>query len=255
MMKIISCLLISLITFFNVNGQDIFYVPDSVITKELVAKDFYNRRSKTFYTDTIETDENNVPINGETYYFPEYFFPKVDYSFEDLPNGLFSIKRNPKNERDYGALRWFSLRLYTFKEPLLFNKKVQKEIYRFTYFRSFHNPIVIRIEMENNICKIYYKVWDIYKDSFPGVIIIDDNKEININDWSKFQQFIKASNFWNRKDYGRPIMGIDGSEWIMEGVNPEEYKVITEWSPRIGNFRDACLFLLSLTDLEIKNLY
>ena len=53
-------------------------------------------------------------------------------------------------------------------------------------------------------------------------------------------------------DLGRSSIGTDGSEWIMEGVNQTNYRVVSAWSPSKGNFYNACDYLISLTNLKIS---
>lgn len=54
-------------------------------------------------------------------------------------------------------------------------------------------------------------------------------------------------------ELGRNSIGTDGSEWILEGNDKKNYRVITQWSPEEGGFFEACDFLIELTSLRIKN--
>lgn len=46
-------------------------------------------------------------------------------------------------------------------------------------------------------------------------------------------------------------MGNDGAEWILEGVNGGRYHVVDRWTPGAGAYREACLYLLKISDLGI----
>ncbi len=209
----------------------------------------------TFYTDKIAVDKNNVPTAPYELYFPTYFFPEVNANYIEQLDGTYKIEREVTSEWDLFVMKWYSDQLRAFKEPLLFNKKSNKETYRFTWLRTFHNPVVIRIEKDENNYTLTYKVCDRAGGYQAGNIKTDKTIEINSTAWNVFIQKIEAFKFWNCTQYGRLTMGTDGSEWILEGSKPTKYKVLTEWSPNSGLYREACLYLLSLTGLDIKEIY
>jgi len=43
----------------------------------------------------------------------------------------------------------------------------------------------------------------------------------------------------------------DGDEWVLEGVRDGRYHVVARVSPRNGTYREACLYLLSLSKIEV----
>ena len=46
--------------------------------------------------------------------------------------------------------------------------------------------------------------------------------------------------------------GTDGSEWILEGTNSNQYHVVSIWSPgKNSNLQNLFLELLELTDIKI----
>lgn len=53
--------------------------------------------------------------------------------------------------------------------------------------------------------------------------------------------------------------GLDGAQWILEGVKEGRYHVVDRWTPQIGDFREACLYLLKLSnpsiDLSREDIY
>jgi hypothetical protein len=46
--------------------------------------------------------------------------------------------------------------------------------------------------------------------------------------------------------------GFDGAQWILEGVKDQKYHVVDRWTPRDGAFREACLYLLKLSQIGIS---
>ena len=201
-----------------------------------------------FVDKIIKVDSLNVPIDSQQYYFPnELIKPELSNSnknFDSITiiNSAFRV--------DLPA-EWYSKHLFAMKEPLLFNRKTEKQIYRFTWLRTFNKPMTFRIEKWKNRYILYWKVLDGTGGYAPGKLEIEKLKVLTEKEWSTFINLIEKANFWNMK-LGREIAGTDGSELIMEGVNSNNYRVVRVWSPNKGNFYDACDYLISLTDLNIS---
>ena len=212
----------------------------------------FELKNHPYLDSTIHVDSNNVPINKNEFYFPLDLFPEVDVDMEQDSTGTWVM--SPKiieGVQDTFVVRWYSEHLYAMKEPLLFNKNLNKEVYRFTWLRTFHNPIAIRIENTGKNYKLTWKLCDGAGGYEPGKLTINKSVEINPEKWDMFKSKLDSLDYWNM-NLGRMSIGTDGAEWILEGVNKEKYNVVTIWSPSKGNFYDACNYLLSLTDLEIN---
>lgn len=205
-----------------------------------------------YLDSTIKVDENNVPINKNEFYFPLELFPEVDVDMQQDSTGTWIM--SPKvieGVQDTFVVRWYSEHLFAMKEPLLFNENLNKEVYRFTWLRTFHNPVVVRIERMEDKYLLTWKLCDGAGGYEPGNLTTNESKEINHETWGIFKSKLDALNYWNMS-LGRMPIGTDGSEWILEGVDNEKYKVVTVWTPSQGKFYDACNYLLTLTDLEIN---
>lgn len=205
---------------------------------------------KTFYDETIKVDSNNVPLSKNEKYFPLILFP--DLCIDYVKNDKGESDNKPivvKNVLDTILVKWYSDVLFAMREPLLFNKKMNNEIYRFTWLRSFHNPIVITIvNAQNKSFKLFWKEFE--GESKNGKIIINKSKAISKLEWITFRLKVSKSHFWTM-GVGRNLGGDDGSEWILEGTDDTKYKVTTICSPDCGKYYEACMYLLSLTDLKI----
>lgn len=205
-----------------------------------------------FIDGTIKVDKQNVPMDSKQIYFPKEMFPEVASNFVRVNDSLTKIETKViEGAYDDFVMKWYSKHLFAMKEPLLFNKKVTKVVYRFTWLRTFHKPVAIRIEKENSKYKVYWKMLSGAGGYEPGEIIVEKSKAITKTEWLKFIDLVKKSNFW-KMDLGRISIGNDGSEWILEGVNQTDYRAVSVWSPNKGNFYNACNYLILLTDLNIK---
>lgn len=197
---------------------------------------FDNSRER-YIDETISIDQKNIPKDSGQFYFPlELFRDTALYVGHDT-----------------FVVSWYSEHLFAMREPLLFNKKDDNEIFRFIWLRTFHHPVAIRIEKNNDDYRIYWKVCSGVGGYEPGDLTIDEEKPIDKQDWDKFQNLLTAINYWNLTTNEKEILGEDGSQWILEGATTDKYHVVDRWTPNEeGQFYKACDFLLSLTNLEIK---
>lgn len=143
--------------------------------------------------------------------------------------------------------------LFGLKEPILSNYKGDKEIYRFTWLRTFHHPVSIRLEKQNNIIKLFAKVCNGAGGYEPGQIIVDTSFSVTMNDYNLLTQKIKETNFWNLQTENNDNSGKDGSEWIIEAVKDNKYHMVVRRTPtreRQGNFLDVGEYLIALSKIQ-----
>jgi len=190
---------------------------------------------------SIEVDSLNRPLDSTQGYFPLEIFRDTSIFVG----------------YDTFTVNWYSKHLKAMKEPLLFNKSLSKEVYRFTWLRTFHNPVVIRVEKSGRYVQIQWKVCSGSGGYEPGEIIQDGTKKISFKSWKRMQELIKIANYWDLSTMDKSVIGFDGSHWILEGVKDEEYQVVDRWTPKSGKYYDLCNFILGLTGLKIyeKNKY
>jgi hypothetical protein len=114
--------------------------------------------------------------------------------------------------------------------------------------------MTFRFEKENDIFILYWKVLNGAGGYEPGEIEIEQMKILSEKEWTEFTVLIKKADFWNM-ELGRKTIGFDGSEWIMEGVNQTDYRVVSVWTPTYQPKYLLRSFHLprSEVDLTIKN--
>jgi hypothetical protein len=66
---------------------------------------------------------------------------------------------------------WFSEMLLALKEPVLKDYRGSRAIYRFTWLRTRHHPVTVRVEEEGNRAMLFCKVTDGMGGYLPGKII------------------------------------------------------------------------------------
>ncbi|HCY41797.1 MAG TPA: hypothetical protein DHV48_10645 [Prolixibacteraceae bacterium] len=189
-----------------------------------------------YLDNSIKVDSLNVPIDMNQGYFPLNKF--TDTSIY-VGYDTFHVE-------------WYSKHLIAMEEPLIFNKKQNKSIFRFLWLRSFHNPIAIRIEKQSDTYLLTWKLCNGAGGYEPKKMIVNKTKTINKETWDSFQDLLLKVDYWNLKTNEVEIPGSDGSQWILEGTDEKNYHVVDRWTPRGGIFYDCCNFLIELTDLEFK---
>lgn len=229
-------------------------------------------KRNNFLNSSIETDAENIPRHHSTFYFPVEFYPKYVSSNKYIDStsvliGTMWYTSSPKSKKndttylystkipntvDSQYIASLSTPLFALKEPLLYNKPTNKEIYRFTLLRSFDNPVSIRIEKFENSIWIYSKIGQ-GASGFKSKKIKQSKKaKISTEDWNAFSQLMDELDFWNLSQ-SRSAPMTDGSEWILEGSTPEWYSVHSVRSPNKGSeFYRTCIYLLELSKIHIR---
>ncbi len=203
--------------------------------------------SKYLNDSIIISNQDYTACPGE-YYYPLELLVNLPFGWET------NFEFNVIEAFDIGKIydRAYSKNLKALQEPRLFDQSNGKKIYRFTWLRSFHNPIVIGLENNNDSIALYWKVCDGTGGHEPGNLFIDKSKELSVTVWNEFNTLIEKSSLWNIKNTDNGDIGIDGACWILERKNGNTYNVVDIWSPKENDdFKKYCMYLLNLTDLEI----
>lgn len=205
-----------------------------------------------------------ITYDKQTSYFPLSAFldlPKdwqTDYAF-DVISGSYKhdnlyvpLETFQGIESARYRIKWYSNELRNLKEPVLINSQSDK-VFRFTYLRSFHNPIVIGIENTNNKIKIYRKELAGDGTEEPAKIINDKSKELTVKEWTDIVSAINSIDFWNLPSTNIPdgIIQMDGAQWILEGKELGKYHVVDRWSGE-SEITNVCKQLMKLSDLIIN---
>lgn len=167
------------------------------------------------------------------------FASGTDFNFKGVESAIF-------------RLNWYSKHLEALLEPVL-DISLPTQIFRFTYLRTFHNPIVIGLVNSNDTILIYWKVSDGAGGYEPGKIIEDKSKKLTLKDWEDFTKKIISMKFWNIPTIKTGLIGTDGSQWILEWKGLGAYHVVDRWGG--GEIYSVCKNLIELTDLKLEKIY
>jgi hypothetical protein len=170
--------------------------------------------------------------------------------------------------------RWYSRHLLAMQEPAVFgwNKQpgnAETEVFRFLWLRSFHHPVAVRVQKEaDGTIRLVTKMLDGKGGYAPGKLQVNTTKKLTDKEWSSLTKQIDDCKFWSMptkekqsfvNEQGLTVGWTmsDGAQWILEGTQGDKYHVVDRQSPddsshrKLGKYRDMCLFLLKLSDLDL----
>lgn len=181
-------------------------------------------------------------------YFPSWYFVNLSAKWE---NNL-TIDYLSQIESSYDYIDYIKSRLEVMKEPCLYlmNLPDNMEIYRFTWLRTFDNPISIRVEKCGDKIQLYYK-----KSNGNGLgsvkkLIKSKKRKLTLSEWNFFKELLNKAEF-EKLPKRRNVLMCDGASWILEKKTTEKFKIFETNEPQ-GFFKDACLYLISLSKMKIK---
>lgn len=184
-----------------------------------------NKITFNLATMSYELPDLYIPTDSAQFYFPD--------NFDSFTNECYS--------------RY----LFAMREPILFSDDRQSDTYRFVWLRTFHHPISIRIEKQQNIYLLTWKLCTGQGGYDPGRLTVAKQKQIDEITWENFKTLLNQADFWNM-DTEIKTPGLDGSQWILEGKEAGKYHVVDRWTPENGAYYQCCNFLIELTDLTFN---
>ncbi|SEB02485.1 hypothetical protein [Alkalimonas amylolytica] len=156
-------------------------------------------------------------------------------------------------ELDSFKREWFSEHLRAARENPI-TLPTENEIYRFTWLRSFHAPIIVRVEC-NEKCILNAKQLSGAGGYSPGNVQFKNKRELTTEEASKLRSVAERLDNWVYKP-DEEIIGMDGAQWIFEMANSNRYQAWNLWSPggekAAETYVDMCLYLLNLTNFNIE---
>jgi len=237
-------------TFENSAQQALSYIyqiwGSDVEKKEIIY--YPMKQLECFLNINESTAAKKEEGNFKSCHFPLSYFAnlKTEWECDFTRNYLFEM------ESETRALQWLNEQLEDLDEECLFTKKVSSQtmIYRFTWLRTFHNPIVITIENNNGKIMLYWKIGEGQGGYKPKGLKESGSRKISSGEWLEFEQLVELSDFENLPHKSSVLM-MDGSIWMLERKSKNSFKAHnTNWP--FSEYKEACLYLLKLTEIKIE---
>lgn len=164
-----------------------------------------------------------------------------------FPPGAFYAKP----EHEGFVVEWYAKHLKAMGErSLLSYPESRAESYRFLWLRTFHHPVAVRVWRSGDSRFLNVKQLSGAGGYEPGRLITNQTRQLTNAEWDGFVSLLDRSCYW-QLPAEIDDMGNDGAQWILEGVSEGRYHVVDRWTPRSGDFREVCLYLLKLSNLGI----
>jgi len=169
-----------------------------------------------------------------------------------FPKGVFS----DDSHHDLFAANWYSKHLKALAEPSLLDlsKNPTLESYRFIWLRTFHHPVIERVDIQaGDAGALTSKVASGKGGYDPGHIVENTSRPLTREQTDTFLGRVKRVRFWDLPSYENSgTGGVDGAQWIIEGVKDGRYHAVDRWSPVEGAVHDLGLtFALGLAEMKI----
>jgi hypothetical protein len=158
-----------------------------------------------------------------------------------FPVGVFA---NGKSDDGDFTARLYAAELRGLKEPSLSETAPSLEpVYRFTWLRSFHPPIAIRIAMHAEGTGMLTAKMSNRPGGLSGKLILNSTREISVTEVRHVLELIDTMGFWQMPSVTGPTYP-DGAEWIFEASVRGKYHVVDRQSPEGGPLRELGLYLV-----------
>jgi hypothetical protein len=136
--------------------------------------------------------------------------------------------------------KWYSQQLEALQEPSLWemSRTIKGQIYRFLWLRSFHHPVAVRLNVnDDGTGTLVTKVGDGQGGYPPGKLIENRTQELSKQQTQRFLDEVKELKYWDlpsREETNPQVVNLDGAQWIIEAVRRGNYKIVDRWSPEKG---------------------
>jgi len=170
-----------------------------------------------------------------------------------FPNKIFSGRQD---QHDFTA-GWYSKHLLAMDEPSMWqqSKKSNLHTYRFLWLRTFDRPICIRLIVNSDGSgSLITKATNGQGGYNPGRATHHKTIELSKEQTTSFLHTVKLSRFWKLPPYNNKDVGVDGAQWVIEGVKKGRYHIVDRWSPS-GAIREAALVLVRFSQITVGPIY
>ena len=151
--------------------------------------------------------------------------------------------------------RWYSKHLRAMNERPWSEATSGQHGYRLTWLRTFHHPMVFRLDIApDGTADLYVKVANGRGGYDPGVLTVNKTIHISKVQTDTIPTGLAQTGFWNMDGF-IDRHGLDGAQWIVEGVKNTRYHVVDRQSPSGTVFQLWALSLMGLSGMDIEPIY
>lgn len=171
---------------------------------------------------------------------------------ELIPRGSLAPTRA---DVDSFRTQWYSRELAAMGEQRLSAFRVRPlEGYRFTWLRSFDPPVSVRLyaTISDTVAVVTQTSGSAMFE--PPRLVRRDSIHVGTAEWESVRAAFDRAAFWSSRAEPAPVGGVDGAQWMIEGLRESRYHVMDRWSPSdTGSgaaFRRAALLMLRVAHVS-----
>lgn len=199
-----------------------------------------------YLNDTTTANTYQKLTDKQNWYFPiEPFIGDSSKWAKD-----YSINVLDQLESAKFRVNWFSKALALFNEPLISDGS-KGEVYRCLWLRSFHEPIVIRMERHNQTVIIYWKILQFNASLQTFQSPVEFKKNIAVWQWKNFEKSLTTIDYWSMVSGDYLSRSTDGAVWLLEAAINGKHKVTERKGDTYPKYTKCLRYLLDLTDMHI----
>lgn len=197
-------------------------------------------KDKNRETEDISSIDDNC-------YFPAGYFLNLSDNWED------DLSRDYLFDMKMYSSQGISNFLQKIEEPCLYKNddiKNTQSVFRFTWLRTFHNPVCLRLENNGDTHMLHWKLLDGAGGYEHGKVSVSKSKRISSK---KYEEFIRLFQKTNLNDLPNTVYypSTDGASWTLEYKTSNSFKAHDTNTPSDAII-ECCSYLLKLTNLKIK---
>jgi len=151
---------------------------------------------------------------------------------------------------------WYGSQLRAAGEhPLCQSPEQAQVVYRLTWIPSFHPSVIVCIERTSVGYQLRAKTLSGAGGYDPGHLARDTVSSLAGTDLATLARLLAAARFWQLPTTPLPdgMIGLDGAQWMLEGLSDGRYHVVDRWSPNSDGpdaaFRQLAEWLLARSGL------
>lgn len=188
---------------------------------------------------------------GRSYFPASFGKPTQVCNFKGYPECFATISTV---ENDWYPSHWDAADEPSLYERSRFPATAGTSTLRFTWLPSFHHPVIVRIERTGHGARLVAKQLSGKGGYEPGVIEREVTRPLSATEVAKLDVILSTTKVLEQ----RPTecdSGLDGSQWIVEGINRDGYVFVNRWSPQEGSVHEFGDFALLLTGWTFEERY